>query len=124
MAPQVDPQEGEPHDRELGVPVRPGDELAEHARGNGELLERQLEDVVRDALLEIEDAPAVEEGLRRIAIGEPAGALVREDEPEPDQELPGEIGVAARQKAATCCEGGGHEPRILPARAGAHHPPI
>src|SRR5207245_816942 len=62
--------------------------------------------------------------FRRIAVREAARDLVREDEAEPDGELAGEISVAAGKNAASGCEGGSHETRILDAEAGAHHPPI
>ena len=93
---QVDPEQGEPDDRELGVPVRPGDEVGEDARRRGELLEGQLEDVVGRPLLERDDAPAVRESALRMAVCEPARELVCEHEAEPDRGLEGEIGVATR----------------------------
>ena len=102
MAAEIHPEECEADNRELGVPVRPRDQLAEHSRGHGKLLQRQFEDVVGHALLEVEDPPAVDESLRGIAVGPAARDLVGEHETEPDQELAGEIGVAAWENAASC----------------------
>src|SRR5207247_6072594 len=91
---------------------RPGDREAEGPRRRGEVLERQLEEVVRVSLFPADDAQAVRERPGGIAVGDSARDLVGGQEPEPDRELEAEISPAAREIAPACGDDGGGHVRI------------
>ena len=93
---------------ELRVPVRPGGGRQQQVRRVGDPLRRLLEEVVRDSLLEVDDAEAVDDRLRGFAVDEATHGLVAEIEAEPDHDLEPEIGPPAREDAAACCDDGGH----------------
>ena len=118
VPPEVDPEHGEPDDRELGVPVRPGDRRLEQVALVDELLERELVQAVRDARLEVEHAVAVRERLVRVAVRERTRELVEHREPEPDPELEAEIAPPARQVPAACCHHRGHDSSKCNSRGG------
>jgi len=103
---QVDVEQRDPDDRELGQPVGQRREPVQERRGLGKVLEGQLVDVVRQPRLPAEDAPAVVEGLGGVAVGQAARALVGDEEAEPDRELEAEVRPAARKVAATDCGDG------------------
>ena len=73
------------------------------------MLKGQLEDVVRHALLEVQDAPAVRKCPRWIAVGDPARELVGEEKAEPDCGLAEEVDVTAGENAASGCDSGAHQ---------------
>ena len=75
-------------------------------------LQRELDQRIRVAL-EVDHVHAVVERARRIAIGDPAGELVRGQEAEPDQELVAEIRVTSREQTPSGCDGGSHDLVIL-----------
>src|SRR6266536_2983210 len=79
---------------------------------------------MRRSLLEVQHPPAVRECARRVAVCEPAGELVGEQEAEPDRRLAQEIRVAARQMPAACCNDSGHDRASLTREAALDHPPI
>jgi hypothetical protein len=64
-------------------------------------------------LLEVDDAPAVLERPRGVAVGDTSCDLIRSEETEPDQKLAREIRVTTRQEAPSGCNGGGHDLLIL-----------
>src|SRR5207302_10687568 len=119
MSPDVDPEEGQADDRELRQPVRPRDGSHEDARGRRDVLERELEEVAHP-LLQADDAPPVLESRRRVAIGDPACKLVRQQEAEPDRQLARKVTPTPRQVATTDrVNGGSQSGGILTSRAAA-----
>ena len=106
MAAEIDPEQRECDDRELGVPVRPGSKVHQELRGVDEALERQLDQPVH-VPLEADHLQAVVERLGRISVGDASCGLVREEKPEPDGELFGQVPPPARKHPASC----GHERR-------------
>ena len=74
-----------PDDRELGVPVRPGNSCLEQVALVDELLEGELPETVHDARLDADDVIAVLERPRRIAVGDAASQLIQDREAEPDR---------------------------------------
>jgi len=90
VALEVDPEERDPEDGELGVPVRPRRERGQHLRAVDESLQGQLEERVRVAL-DADHLQAVLECAWRVPVGDPAGDLVRSQETEPDRELAPEV---------------------------------
>src|SRR5438094_860039 len=65
-----------------------------------EALEGQLDQPV-DMALEADHLQPVVEGLRRVAVGDPARSLVGEQEPEPDAELLGQVSPPAGENPAS-----------------------
>ena len=82
VAPHVDPEQGEPDDRELRVPVRPADRGREPVRLVGDPLEGELVERVGVAL-DADHAQAVVERLGRRAVGDSPHELV--DSRKPNQ---------------------------------------
>src|SRR5262249_40946935 len=64
--------------------------------------------VARDALLEVDDAEAVEDRLRLVSVREAPDELVREVEADPDADLEAEITPTAWEHAAARCHDGAH----------------
>ena len=119
---QVDPQERQADDRELGVPVGPRGGRNQEVRRVGDALRRLLEEMAREPLLDVDHAEAVQHRLRGVAVGEAADALVGEVEADPDHDLEAEIDPAARQKTASGDDDCVHD-AILAGPAGATDQP-
>src|SRR3954462_5125901 len=88
----------------------------------GPALQRPLPEA-HQTLLEADHAPAVGERAGGIAIGETSCHLIREQEPEPDEDLEAEVRVPTRQEAPSGCDSGSHDLSILNVRDVAQHPP-
>ena len=97
---QVDPEQDEPEDRELRVPVGQGRRLAQQSRRRDEALDRELPEA-RQPMLDVGHAQAVLERLERVAVGDTTRVAVRVEEPEPDRQLANEIEIPVRQVAGS-----------------------
>ena len=85
------------------------------------VLDVELDERVQP-VLEVDEQPAVLEGLARVAVGDPARDLVGEQEAEPDRELEPEVSPAARQIPVPdrddCPGHAGIPAKLVPATAG------
>src|SRR5262249_16700078 len=99
-------------------PVGPRGSRDQEVRRVSDPLRRLLEEVARDALLEVDDAEAVQQGSRGVAVGKAPDALVREVEADPDQHLEAEVPPAAREYTAFYGVDAVHTP-TLPRAPGA-----
>ncbi len=90
----------------------------------GDALCGLLEEVARDPLLEVDDAEAVDDRLRRIAVDDAAHAEVADREADPQADLEAEVPPTTRENATTCCDDSAHTV-ILDVAAGVpNHPPM